>query len=89
MPENVRKILQGDMYGRLPYSTVLSRIYRGTYYVDFTPRLQLSERDVDFILSRYDAGISYTDMFIGRLLDLLDELSLGENTLIVLHSIHG
>ena len=45
--------------------------------------------DVAFILSLYDAELRFTDEFIGRLLDLLDELELADNTLVIVTSDHG
>jgi len=41
------------------------------------------------VIGRYDAGVYYTDLFIGELLKLLDSLKLTEKTLIVLQSMHG
>jgi len=68
---------------------VLFHIYKGEYYLDFEPIHRLSEKDADFIKGRYDAGVYYTDMFIGELLNLLDTLNLSGKTLVVFHSIHG
>jgi arylsulfatase A-like enzyme len=68
---------------------VLFHIYRGDYYLDFEPIHHLTEKDVRFINGRYDAGVYYTDMFIGELLNLLDSLKLSGKTLVVFHSIHG
>lgn len=68
---------------------VLFHIYKGDYYLDFEPIHRLSEKDVGFINGRYDAGVYYTDMFIGELLNLLDSLKLSGKTLVVFHSIHG
>jgi hypothetical protein len=41
------------------------------------------------VTARYDAGVYYTDIFIGELMKLLDALDLTKRTLIVLHSSHG
>jgi arylsulfatase A-like enzyme len=68
---------------------VLFHIYKGNYYLDFQPIHKLTQQDIDFIKGRYDAGIYYTDKFIGELLKTLDELKLSGKTLIVFHSIHG
>ena len=83
------KTLHRGGFGRITYSEILSRLYRDRYYVDFAPQVRLSQRDVDFIRARYDAGIFHTDLFVGRLLSLLDELDLADRTLVVFHSIHG
>lgn len=68
---------------------VLFHIYKDNYYLDFEPIYHLTEKDVDFIRARYDAGVYYTDMFIGKLLSMLDSLKLSGKTLVVFHSIHG
>ena len=67
----------------------LFHVYRGDYYLDFEPIYRLNQKDVDFIRGRYDAGVYYTDMFIGELLNTLDSLKLSGKTLVVFHSIHG
>lgn len=67
----------------------LFHVYKGDYYLDFEPIYHLEQKDVDFIRGRYDAGIYYTDMFIGDLLKQLDDLKLSGKTLVVFHSIHG
>ncbi len=70
-------------------SRLLARIYKNVYYGISTPPYQLSDKDIEHILSRYDAGIYYTDMFVGQVMSLLDKLNLTDNTLVVLHSVHG
>lgn len=49
----------------------------------------LSEEDVKFIASLYDAGIEYTDYQFGRFMESLGKLGLLQNTLIVATSDHG
>jgi arylsulfatase A-like enzyme len=68
---------------------VLFHVYKGNYYLDFEPVFQLTPTDASFIKGRYDAGVYYSDQFIGELLNLLDELKLTGKTLLVFHSIHG
>jgi len=84
-----RKTLSQGIRQSIPYNSILSRIYEGKYYVDFAPLFNLTERDTEYIVSRYDAGIYYTDLALGKLFSLLDELQLADKTLVVLHSIHG
>lgn len=64
-------------------------VYKGDYYLDFAPIHRLTEKDVSFINGRYDAGVNYTDKFIGDLMNLLETLKLSGKTLVVFHSIHG
>jgi arylsulfatase A-like enzyme len=68
---------------------VLFHLYKGNYYLDFKPVYALTDTDVSFIRGRYDAGVYYTDRFIGELLSTLDALKLSGKTLVVFHSIHG
>ncbi|MDF1554259.1 MAG: sulfatase [Deferrisomatales bacterium] len=68
---------------------VLSRIYKGNFYVDSKPLHRLSKEDIDYIVGRYDAGIHYTDLFVGEVIELIKKLGLDEKTLVVLHSTHG
>jgi len=72
-----------------PDYDVFSRVHDNTFYWNFQPAHQLTSSDVDYVNSRYDAGVFYTDQYIGELLKLLDALKLTEKTLIVLQSIHG
>ncbi len=71
------------------HADVLSYIYKGRYYAETDRVYTLSDADREFIVARYDAGIFYADLFVGRLLTLLDQLDIGRKTLIVLYSTHG
>jgi arylsulfatase A-like enzyme len=72
-----------------PSYDVFSRVYRNDFYWGFKPIYHLNDDDVKYIKGRYDAGIYYTDLFIGELMKLLDSLHLTQKTLIVLQSMHG
>lgn len=72
-----------------PSYDVFSRVFRNDYYWGFKPIYHLGEDDVKYITGRYDAGVFYTDIFIGELMKLLDSLKLTEKTLIILQSMHG
>ncbi|MDD5772430.1 MAG: sulfatase-like hydrolase/transferase [bacterium] len=74
--------------GSISYN-LISHIYKNVYYFDSSDSYNLSEKDIQHIIGRYDAGIYYTDEFIGRLFSLVESLGLSDNTIIVLHSIHG
>ncbi|MFH1619001.1 MAG: sulfatase [bacterium] len=51
--------------------------------------VRLTKDDIDYINSRYDAGIAYADRFIGELLARIDELKLSEKTIIIFTAEHG
>ncbi len=72
-----------------PSYEVLSRVYRNEFYWGFAPIYHLTPEDRAYVVGRYDAGVYYTDLFIGELMKLLDSLDLTKRTLIVLHSSHG
>ena len=72
-----------------PTYDVLMRIFRNKYYLGFKPVHTLSPADVGYIVSRYDAAIRYTDMFIGDLVNTLEKTGLSKNTVLIIHSIHG
>src|SRR5262249_48646142 len=72
-----------------PDYDAFSLVYRNDYYVGFAPVYHPSPEDISYVNGCYDAGVYYTDIFIGELLKLLDTLDLTKKTLIVLHSIHG
>ncbi|NVN98080.1 MAG: sulfatase [Geobacteraceae bacterium] len=72
-----------------PSYDTFSRVFHDDYYQDFKPVYRLNKADRQFVTDRYDAGVFYTDLFIGNLMKLLDSLKLTEKTLIVLQSMHG
>lgn len=51
--------------------------------------MELSKKDIQHIVSRYDAAIYYEDGYIGRLLNKLQEMGLAENSIIILTADHG
>lgn len=52
-------------------------------------RCPLDQREIEHAIAHYDGEIRYTDHEIGRLLKRLEELGLGENTLIIFTADHG
>lgn len=72
-----------------PSYDVFSRVFSNDFYWGFSSAYQLTQEDIHYVNGRYDAGVYYTDLFIGELMKLLRSLDLQEKTLIVLHSIHG
>lgn len=76
-------------WGDDPSYDIFSRVFRNDFYWGFKPVYHLNEDDMRFVKGRYDAGVYYTDLFIGELMRLLDSLKLTEKTLIILQSMHG
>jgi len=72
-----------------PAYDIFSRVYGNDFYWNFKPVYHLTEEDSRYVTGRYDAGVYYTDQFIGELMKLLDTLKLTDKTLIVLQSMHG
>ncbi len=50
---------------------------------------RVDERDLERVLSLYEAELSWTDAQVGRILDRLEELELAANTLVIVTSDHG
>lgn len=62
----------------------------GMMYPDILKRLpELTQDDVNYLISLYNEEIAYTDQHIGRLLSYLEESHLIEDTLIILTADHG
>ena len=68
---------------------VLMRIFKSEYYLGFKPVHQITPKDHEYIVSRYDASIRHTDRFIGELVATLERNDLAKNTILIIHSIHG
>ncbi|MDD5760021.1 MAG: sulfatase [Desulfobulbaceae bacterium] len=72
-----------------PSYEVFSRVFRNNFYLGFAPVYHLSADDINYVNARYDAGVYYTDRFVGEVMKLVDSLKLTQKTLVVLQSIHG
>jgi len=72
-----------------PSYEVFSRVFRNDFYLGFKPVYHLTEADINYVNARYDAGVRYTDLFVGEVLKLVESLNLTKKTLVVLQSIHG
>lgn len=72
-----------------PSYEVFSRVLHNQFYLGFKPVYQLTPTDVAYVNGRYDAGVTYTDFFVGKVMERLAELKLTDKTLVVLQSIHG
>ncbi len=53
------------------------------------PAATLGQRDVAHLQARYDAGVTYSDRYVGQLLEALDDHGLDDETIVVLTSDHG
>lgn len=47
------------------------------------------EKEIEALITLYDAGISYTDHHIGILLNVLNKLNLSDNTIVIITADHG
>jgi arylsulfatase A-like enzyme len=72
-----------------PTIDILMRIWDGDYYQGFKPVHHLTPDDTAYINARYDAGVHYTDKFVGDLVDKLEKTGLLKNTILILYSVHG
>lgn len=72
-----------------PSYEVFSRVHNNSFYWGFSPVYHLTREDLEYVNGRYDAGVYYTDLFIGELMKQLDALNLSEKTVVILQSMHG
>jgi arylsulfatase A-like enzyme len=64
------------------------------FSIELLPELQsgkltLTPAEVEYVRALYDGDLLNTDRFVGKFLDVLRELSLGDRTLVVVTSDHG
>ena len=55
------------------------------YFSEWLPGV----RDIEFVKAQYDAAIAYSDACLAHVFNRLSELSLWDDTLVLLHSDHG
>jgi arylsulfatase A-like enzyme len=77
-----------------PYDTMFDPDYRGSirpkgFYENPAIHRGMIPRDLDHVRALYDGEIRYTDLHVGRLLDLLAELGIRDQTLVILTADHG
>jgi len=77
-----------------PFSTMFDPGYQG----DLSPagfignpriNAKMSQRDLEHVVALYDGEIRFTDQYVGRLLDLLDDLGVATRTVVILTADHG
>ncbi|MSU73945.1 hypothetical protein EXS56_02280 [Candidatus Kaiserbacteria bacterium] len=67
-------------------------MYNGVHYsttLPVHPVGSVTQKDMDYLLGRYDDGLVLTDRRIGALFDYLDKTGLSKNTVVILQSEHG
>jgi arylsulfatase A-like enzyme len=84
-----------------PYTEMFDEDYRGGHSFNEAARPgvekgaiifgleRLPEREVEHAIAHYDAEVRYADRAIGDLVEAIDTMGLGENTIYVLTSDHG
>jgi arylsulfatase A-like enzyme len=68
---------------------ILSRIRKIYPSKGFEGQVELTEQDKAKIIALYDGGILFADQYVGRLVALLKQLDVWENTILVVLSDHG
>jgi arylsulfatase A-like enzyme len=81
LPEGAAGNYSGQLKGKELSYNLLKGVADGS--------LKLAPADLAYINSRYDAGITCSDGFLGRLFSKLSELDLSTNTIIILTAEHG
>jgi len=77
-----------------PYDTMFDPDYKGKITAEDFERNHrinpsMSKRDLEHIIALYDGEIAFTDSYIGRLLEYLQQLGIYDKTLIILTADHG
>lgn len=67
------------------------RLFGYTFFLDYDykKKVKITDRDIDYIIARYDASITYGDGYIGQFLKKIKEFGLEDNTIVILTSYHG
>ncbi len=86
-PDTARGTFTGEPRGSAAQKTWFKKIVRAVNFGQGEARL--SDRDVEYLRAAYDEEILSWDMEFGRLVELMRELGLLDNTLIVVTSDHG
>ncbi|MGB2691460.1 MAG: sulfatase [Thermodesulfobacteriota bacterium] len=60
----------------------------GTVYLNKN-RDSIDNNDINYVKDLYDEEIAFTDKFIGKLIDSLNELGIEDNTIVILTADHG
>jgi len=77
-------------YSYIEFWNFLSRVINNTYYPsDNSLPIELKKEDIEYINAMYDSGIKQTDNFVGDLLNEVENKGLSNNTIIIIHGIHG
>ena len=82
-PEGYRPTIEGVSPERMAY---LSSYNEEDIY---TGRARLRPVDIEALKALYDGEIAYNDLFVGQLLDEIDQLGLRQNTVVIVSSDHG
>jgi len=77
-----------------PYDTMFDPDYEGmvtaeNFLLGFQVHPDMDPRDLEHIIALYDGEIRFTDLYLGRVFDLLKQLGVYDDTIIVVTSDHG
>ncbi|MFT7668907.1 MAG: arylsulfatase A-like enzyme [Planctomycetota bacterium] len=86
-PDSVQAGIELD--GMDVYAGMLTRGEATDKHGNIHPERVVPKAHAEWMSDRYDASIGTGDVYVGRILSLLDELMLRENTIIVITSDHG
>lgn len=96
LPESYEEMYADPDYNGIFKTMVLDhrigdRLFGYTFFLDYeyTKKVKITDKDIEYIIAHYDASISYADKYIGEFLEKLDKLSLRDSTIVILTSYHG
>ena len=80
-PEKFRIFMEAEPDFITPHSQNLAAIDKG--------KLEVTQKQLDYIIAMYDANILYADRLTKQILDYLEERNLLEQTIVIVSSDHG
>jgi len=77
-----------------PFDTMFDKYYKGdissrNFEHNWRINPSMPKRDLEHIIALYDGEIAFTDSYIGKLLRMLKELGIYDNTMIIFTADHG
>ncbi len=90
LPPEYRDMYDRDYRGVIDsFDYALLKDIRGGVLHRGEEQIRLSARDMEHIIARYDAAITYADTWVGVLLRQLKDMRLIDNTMVVVTAEHG
>jgi len=64
-------------------------VWQSAWFANYFSEWLAGVRDIEFVRAQYDAEVAYTDLCVAHVLNRLEELSLADETLLIVGADHG